>query len=272
MHPNAPRALSWRAVIGALIRGETLSPDEAAWAMNEIMEGAATPVQVAGFGVALRMKGETPGELAGLAEVMLSKATPISVPGDLVNLVGTGGDGAHTVNISTMGAIVAAAAGVRVVKHGNRAASSACGAADVLEALGVVISLPPAASAQLAEETGIAFLFAPLYHPALRHASVARASWRAHRVQLPRPGDQPGPACGVCGRRLGPADGRGRGRGPGGARHLGAGVPRQRRAGRADPHDHLHRLGSARRRRDADRLRPRGAGAGPGPARGSARG
>ena len=104
--------------------------------MNEIMEGAATPVQVAGFAVALRMKGETPGEVAGLAEVMLRRATPISVPGALVDLVGTGGDGAHTVNISTMGAIVAAAAGVRVVKHGNRAASSACGAADVLEALG----------------------------------------------------------------------------------------------------------------------------------------
>ncbi len=173
--PTAPPGLSWRALIGALIRGETLSPDEAAWAMNEILEGAATPVQVAGFGVALRMKGETPGELAGMAQVMLRRATPISVPGDLVDLVGTGGDGAHTVNISTMGAIVAAAAGVRVVKHGNRAASSACGAADVLEALGVVINLPPAASVRLAEETGIAFLFAPLYHPALRHAAVARS-------------------------------------------------------------------------------------------------
>ena len=91
MAPTTPRALSWRALIGALIRGETLSPDEAAWAMNEIMEGAATPVQVAGFGVALRMKGETPGELAGLAEVMLRRATPVNVPGDLVDLVGTGG-------------------------------------------------------------------------------------------------------------------------------------------------------------------------------------
>ena len=172
--PAAPPGLSWRALIGALIRGQTLSQDEAAWAMNEIMEGAATPVQVAGFAVALRMKGETPGEVAGLSEVMLRRATPISVPGDLVDLVGTGGDGAHTVNISTMGAIVAAAAGVRVVKHGNRAASSSVGTADVLEALGVVINLPPAASARLAEETGIAFLFAPLYHPAFRHASVAR--------------------------------------------------------------------------------------------------
>jgi len=166
--------MSWRDVIGALIRGETLSSGQAAWAMNEIMEGAATPVQVAGFAVALRMKGETAGELAGLSDVMLRRATPISVPGPLVDLVGTGGDGAHTVNISTMGAIVAAGAGVRVVKHGNRAASSACGAADVLEALGVVINLPPEATAQLAEETGIAFLFAPLYHPALRHAAAPR--------------------------------------------------------------------------------------------------
>jgi anthranilate phosphoribosyltransferase len=166
--------MSWRGLLGALIRGESLSSEQAAWAMNEIMDGAATPVQVAGFAVALRMKGETADELAGLAEVMLGRATPISVPGALVDLVGTGGDGAHTVNISTMGAIVAAAAGARVVKHGNRAASSACGAADVLEALGVVITLPPEATARLAAETGIAFLFAPLYHPSFRHASVAR--------------------------------------------------------------------------------------------------
>jgi anthranilate phosphoribosyltransferase len=139
------------------------------------MDGAATSAQIAGFGVALRIKGETVEELSGLAQAMLDHATPIRVPGRVGDLVGTGGDGAHTVNISTMGAIVAAAAGVRVVKHGNRAASSACGAADVLEALGVVIDLSPAASAQLVEEAGIAFLFAPLYHPALRHAAVARS-------------------------------------------------------------------------------------------------
>jgi anthranilate phosphoribosyltransferase len=169
------RTPSWPALIGALIKGETLSPDEAAWAMDEIMDGAATPVQVAGFGVALRIKGETVSEMTGLAQAMLRHATPIDVPGPVVDLVGTGGDGAHTVNISTMGAIVAAAAGARVVKHGNRAASSSCGAADVLEALGVAIDLPPQASARLAEETGICFLFAPLYHPALRYASVARS-------------------------------------------------------------------------------------------------
>jgi anthranilate phosphoribosyltransferase len=164
----------WPALIGALIRGDSLTSDEAAWAMSEIMEGAATSAQIAGFGVALRMKGESVSELTGLARAMLDHATPIHVPGRVTDLVGTGGDGAHTVNISTMGTIVAAAAGARMVKHGNRAASSACGAADVLEALGVVIDLPPASSAQIAEETGITFLFAPLYHPALRHAAAPR--------------------------------------------------------------------------------------------------
>ena len=165
---------TWSALMGTLVRGEALTADDTAWAMGEIMEGAATPAQIAGFGVALRMKGETAAELSGLAQTMLDRATPISVPGPLVDLVGTGGDGARTVNISTMGAIVAAAAGARVAKHGNRAATSACGAADVLEALGVAIGLPPESSARLVTEVGIAFLFAPLYHPALRHTAAPR--------------------------------------------------------------------------------------------------
>ncbi len=167
-------AHSWPSLLGQLINGESLPADAAAWAMSEIMDGAATPAQIAGFGVALRMKGEQPAEVDGLASAMLRLATPLSIPGRLTDLVGTGGDRARTVNISTMGAIVAAAAGARVVKHGNRAASSACGAADVLEALGVVIDLPPAATEKLAQETGIVFLFAPLYHPALRHTAVPR--------------------------------------------------------------------------------------------------
>ncbi|MEP7022725.1 MAG: anthranilate phosphoribosyltransferase [Actinomycetota bacterium] len=165
---------TWPSLIGALIRGETLAADETAWAMSEIMDGAATPTQIAGFGVALRMKGETPGELSGLAQTLLDGATPLNLPGQVTDLVGTGGDGARTVNISTMGTIVAAAAGARMAKHGNRAASSACGTADVLEALGVVIDLPPRATERLIEETGVAFLFAPLYHPALRHTAVPR--------------------------------------------------------------------------------------------------
>jgi anthranilate phosphoribosyltransferase len=165
---------TWPTLIGALIKGETLTADEAAWAMNEIMEGAATPTQIAGFGVALRIKGETAAELGGLAEVMLERASPISIPGRIVDLVGTGGDGALTVNISTMGTIVAAAAGATMVKHGNRAASSACGAADMLETLGVVIDLPPEATTELVAEIGVGFLFAPIYHPALRHTAVPR--------------------------------------------------------------------------------------------------
>ncbi len=166
---------TWPALLGALTRSESLSADEAEWAMSEIMAGAATSAQIAGFAIALRMKGASVAEMSGLSRAMLAHATPIHVSGHMVDLVGTGGDGGCTVNVSTMATIVAAAAGARMVKHGNRAASSACGAADVLEALGVVIDLPPAASAELATEVGVAFLFAPLYHPALRHAGPTRS-------------------------------------------------------------------------------------------------
>jgi anthranilate phosphoribosyltransferase len=166
--------LSWPALIGALLRGSSLTEDEAAWAMNEIMEGAATPAQIAGFGVALRAKGETAPEMAGLARAMLSHATPVTLPGPVTDLVGTGGDGLHTVNVTTMACIVAAAAGVPIAKHGNRSASSSCGSADVLEELGVVLDLPPAATEELFSQVGIAFLFAALYHPAYRHASAPR--------------------------------------------------------------------------------------------------
>ena len=124
--------------------------------------------------MALRAKGETAQEMAGLAASMLAHATPITIPGPVTDLVGTGGDGLHTVNVSTMATIVAASAGVPMVKHGNRAASSACGAADVLEALGVVIDLPAAATEALFAELGIAFLFAAMYHPSLRHAGPVR--------------------------------------------------------------------------------------------------
>jgi len=166
---------SWPTLIRALIGRQALTAEQTAWAMNEIMEGAATPAQIAGFGVALRAKGETAAEMSGLAASMLAHATPISIAGPVTDLVGTGGDGARTVNVSTMATIVAASAGVPMVKHGNRAASSASGAADVLEALGVVIDLPPAASEALFAEIGVAFLFAPLYHPSLRHAGPVRS-------------------------------------------------------------------------------------------------
>jgi anthranilate phosphoribosyltransferase len=200
---------SWPALIGALIRGETLTAEETAWAMNEIMDGAATPAQIAGFGVALRIKGETAGEVTGLAQAMLDHAAPISVPGRTVDLVGTGGDGARTVNISTMGTIAAAAAGARMIKHGNRAASSACGTADVLETLGVVIDLPPPATEQLVDEVGVGFLFAPLYHPALRHVIVPRRELGVPTVfnilgPVANPGRPAAQALGVADARIGP--------------------------------------------------------------------
>lgn len=166
---------SWPALIRALIGRQALTAEQTAWAMNEIMEGAATPAQIAGFGVALRAKGETAAEMSGLAASMLAHATPISIAGPVTDLVGTGADGAQTVNVSTMATIVAASAGVPMAKHGNRAASSACGAADVLEALGVVIDLPASASEALFAEIGVAFLFAALYHPSLRHAGPVRS-------------------------------------------------------------------------------------------------
>jgi anthranilate phosphoribosyltransferase len=204
---NSPT--TWPALIGALIKGQTLTAQDTAWAMNEIMDGAATSAQIAGFGVALRMKGETVGEVSGLAQAMLEHATPLSIPGRLVDLVGTGGDGRRTVNISTMGTIVAAAAGARMVKHGNRAASSACGAADVLEALGVVIDLPAPATEKLAEQIGIAFLFAPLYHPAFRHTSVPRRELGVPTVfnflgPMANPARPGALAVGVADQRMGP--------------------------------------------------------------------
>ena len=166
---------TWPALIRALIGRQALTAEQAAWAMNEIMDGNATPAQIAGFGVALRAKGETAAEMSGLAASMLAHATPIKIAGPVTDLVGSGGDGMLTVNISTMATIVAASAGVPMVKHGNRAASSASGAADVLEALGVVIDLPATATEVLFAETGIAFLFAALYHPSFRHAGPVRS-------------------------------------------------------------------------------------------------
>ena len=166
---------TWPDLLTGLVTGTDLDSDAAAWAMNEILAGAATSAQIAGFMVALQAKGVTPGELTGLVSGMLANARPISLPtAEAVDLVGTGGDRANTVNISTMAAVTAAAAGARVVKHGNRAASSASGTADCLEALGVVLDLDPAAQAQVFDEVGIVFLFASHYHPSLRNAAVPR--------------------------------------------------------------------------------------------------
>ncbi|WP_210648561.1 anthranilate phosphoribosyltransferase [Nocardioides sp. SYSU D00065] len=165
---------TWPDVLSTLVAGRDLTAEQARWAMGEVFAGAATPVQLAGFVVALRAKGETVEEVSGIAEAMLAAANPISVPGRLLDVVGTGGDRSMSVNISTMSAIVAAGAGARVVKHGNRSASSQSGSADVLEALGIRLDLAPARVAEVAQEAGITFCFSAAFHPAMRHAAVPR--------------------------------------------------------------------------------------------------
>ena len=167
-------APTWPGLLAALLRGEPLTTPDTAWVMREVMAGEATPSQIAAFVVALRAKGETPEEVAGLVEVMLHEAAHVTVPGRVVDTCGTGGDRAHTVNISTMAALVVAGAGIPVVKHGNRAASSACGSADLLEALGVVVDLPPAAVGPCLADAGIAFCFAPVFHQGMRHTALTR--------------------------------------------------------------------------------------------------
>ncbi|GEL17160.1 anthranilate phosphoribosyltransferase [Pseudonocardia asaccharolytica] len=165
---------TWPGVLGRLIARHDLDAADTAWVMDRVLSAEATPAQLAGFLVALRTKGETAAEIGGLAEAMLRHALRVSVAGRAVDVVGTGGDQAHTVNISTMSAIVVAAAGVPVVKHGNRAASSRCGAADLLEEIGVAIDLPPDAVAACVAEVGIGFCFAPVFHPAMRHTGGVR--------------------------------------------------------------------------------------------------
>jgi anthranilate phosphoribosyltransferase len=165
---------SWPQVLSALMGGQDLDADQTAWAMREILTGEATEAQIAGFAVALRAKGETVEEVEGLVRTMYEHAVPMSVPGRFVDIVGTGGDRSRTVNISTMAAVVAAGAGVTVVKHGNRAASSSSGSADVLEALGVRLDVPGDQVGAIAAEAGITFCFASLFHSSMRHAIPVR--------------------------------------------------------------------------------------------------
>ncbi|MGW0829853.1 anthranilate phosphoribosyltransferase [Streptomyces prunicolor] len=167
-------ARSWPEVLNSLLYGQDQDADATFWAMDQIMRGEATDAQIAGFVVALRAKGETVEEITGLVRAMYEHANVIEVSGKTVDIVGTGGDGAKTVNISTMSSIVIAGTGAKVVKHGNRAASSASGASDVLERLGVNLELTPKRVAEVAEEAGITFCFAVKFHPALRHAGAAR--------------------------------------------------------------------------------------------------
>ncbi|MEZ0093698.1 anthranilate phosphoribosyltransferase [Streptacidiphilus sp. EB129] len=169
------QARSWPDVLTALISGTDLTAADTAWAMDRIMTGEASTAQVAAFMVAMRAKGETVEEITGLVQSMYAHATVIEVPERAVDIVGTGGDRAKTVNISTMSAVVAAGAGALVVKHGNRAASSASGATDVLEKLGVNLKLTPQRVAEVAVEAGISYCPAPVFHPAMRHAGPARS-------------------------------------------------------------------------------------------------
>ena len=163
------------ALIEKLQRRQDLTSDEAAAAMDEIMEGRAQPAQIAGLLIALAMKGERPAEIVGLARTMRARATRLSgSPGEVFDTCGTGGDRAHTFNVSTIAALVVAAAGVRVAKHGNRSVSSRCGSADLFEALGVNVSAPPAIVERCLADAGIAFFFAPTFHPSMRHAAPTR--------------------------------------------------------------------------------------------------
>ena len=163
-----------REAIDAVVSGNSLNMDEAAAVMRQIMQGEATPAQLGSFLTALRLKGESTGEIAGMANVMREFSLKVRVEGTVVDSVGTGGDGSNTFNISTAAALVAAGAGVRIAKHGNRAASGSCGAADVLEALGVRIELPPESVERCINEGGIGFMFAQAFHPSMRHAGPVR--------------------------------------------------------------------------------------------------
>lgn len=168
-------APTWSDLFATLVARQDLTSEQTAWAMSEIMSGEASTPKVAAFLIALKTKGESVTELTGLADTMLQHAVRITVPGRTIDIVGTGGDRSHTVNISTMSALVVAGAGLTVVKHGNRAASSSSGSADVLEALGIRLDHAPARVAELATEVGITFCFAQVFHPSFRHTAPARS-------------------------------------------------------------------------------------------------
>jgi len=172
-----------QAALADLLESRNLTRERAREVMDEIMRGEATPAQIGGFLVALRVKGETADEIAGCAEAMREHVLPVRPDrDDLVDTAGTGGDGAHTLNISTAAAIVAAAAGAAVAKHGNRAVSSASGSADVLEALGFSLEQSPERIARSIDELGFGFMFAPSHHPAMRHAAPVRRELAARTV------------------------------------------------------------------------------------------
>jgi anthranilate phosphoribosyltransferase len=166
--------MTWPDVLGRITQRDNLGEDEVRWAMGQILAGEAADSQIAAFAVGLRMKGETVAEMTAIIDVMLEFSERVDVDGVVVDTCGTGGDRSGSINVSTMSALVVAGAGVRVAKHGNRAASSACGSADLLEQLGVAIDISPADVARCIREASIGFCFAPRFHPALRHAGPVR--------------------------------------------------------------------------------------------------
>ena len=249
---------TWPEVLAALVARTDLTAEQTTWAMGEILAGEATAAQIAGFAIGLKAKGETVEEVSGLAEAMYAARTPIEVPGRLLDVVGTGGDRSMSVNISTMAAIVAAGAGAKVVKHGNRSASSQSGSADVLEALGIRLDLD-AGPGRAGRRGG-------RHHLLLRrgvqpgdaaHGGTPTRARRRHHLQHPRSARQPDPAR-RPGRRLRrSADGPGDGRGVRRPRRRRVGVPRRRRSRRAHHHDHLVAVGRPRRRGHHGHGRPR---------------
>ena len=209
MSTPTPAGTTWPDLLAALLRREDLTTEQAGWAMDQVMTGEASPVQLAGFLVALRAKGESVEELRGLADAMLEHANRIEVPGPTIDVVGTGGDRMHSVNISTMTSVVVASTGLRVVKHGNRAASSSSGSADVLEELGVDLTLAPEEVAEVAHRAGITFCFAAAFHPSMRHAAAARSGLGVGTVfnalgPLTNPGQPTYAAVGVADARIAP--------------------------------------------------------------------
>ena len=172
--PQLLRRKMIQEAISSVVSGQSLSVEEASQVMEEIMTGEATPAQFGAFVTAMRLKGETPDEIAGMARVMREKALRVQSDGDLVDTCGTGGDGSHTINVSTIAAFVTAGAGLKVAKHGNRAITSACGSADVMEAAGVKVDLGPEGVERCIRDVGIGFMFAPTFHPAMRYAGPPR--------------------------------------------------------------------------------------------------
>ena len=233
----------FRELIAKLARHEDLTVAEASAAMETIMDGRAEPSQIAGLLVGLAMKGERPDEIVGLARTMRSRATKLSrLYAPVFDTCGTGGDGAHTFNVSTVAALVLAACGVRVAKHGNRSASSRCGSADLLEALGVNVGAPPPVVERCLEHAGIAFFFAQVFHPVDETCRAdPEGAWYPHRVQSARPSDQPRRRCTSTGRRAQAGADRARGAIAGPARVRARMGGARRRWPRRDFDDGLHK-------------------------------